>query len=136
MLSKIYLQDEITVRSTDKERTKMTAQLAMAAVYPPEVDQQWDDGLGKLWQPVPYTAVPLAEDYVRFFFFIFSIFSIRIFSVKTLSFLLSSHLKREISNNYFFLIRRNAMLHSICETRVSQVICIRDECGFDSDLGE
>lgn len=49
----------------------MTAQLAMAAVYPPEVDQQWDDGLGKLWQPVPYTAVPLAEDYVRFFFLYF-----------------------------------------------------------------
>ena len=56
----------------------MTAQLTMAAVYPPEVDQQWGEGLGKLWQPVPYTAVPLTEDYVRFFniFFIFTLVSI------------------------------------------------------------
>ncbi|CAG5017003.1 unnamed protein product [Parnassius apollo] len=67
MLSNIYLQDEISVRSTDKERTKMTAQVAMAAVYPPEVPQQWDEGLGKVWQPVPYTAVPLREDYLRYY---------------------------------------------------------------------
>lgn len=67
LLSKIYLQDEIALRSTDKERTKMTAQIAMAAVYPPEVPQQWDEGLGKVWQPVPYTAVPLTEDYVSIF---------------------------------------------------------------------
>ncbi|CAK1588921.1 unnamed protein product [Parnassius mnemosyne] len=67
LLSNIYLQDEISLRSTDKERTKMTAQVAIAAVYPPELDQQWDEGLGKVWQPVPYTAVPLQEDYLRFF---------------------------------------------------------------------
>uniref|UniRef100_S4NSI3 acid phosphatase n=1 Tax=Pararge aegeria TaxID=116150 RepID=S4NSI3_9NEOP len=67
LLSNIYLQDEIALRSTDKERTKMTAQMAMAAVYPPEVEQQWDEGLGKIWQPVPYTAVPLSEDYLRYY---------------------------------------------------------------------
>ncbi|XP_050355643.1 venom acid phosphatase Acph-1-like [Nymphalis io] len=67
LLSGLYLQDEIALRSTDKERTKMTAQMAMAALYPPEVDQQWDEGLGKIWQPVPYTAVPLSEDYLRYY---------------------------------------------------------------------
>ncbi|XP_045521262.1 venom acid phosphatase Acph-1-like [Pieris brassicae] len=67
LLSNIYLQDEIMLRSTDKERTKMTAQMAMAAVYPPDSEQQWDDGLGKVWQPVPYTAVPLKEDYLRYY---------------------------------------------------------------------
>ncbi|CAH2055623.1 unnamed protein product, partial [Iphiclides podalirius] len=67
MLSNIYFQDEISVRSTDKERTKMTALVAMAAAYPPEVEQQWDEGLGKVWQPVPYTAVPLREDYLRYY---------------------------------------------------------------------
>ncbi|CAG5016988.1 unnamed protein product [Parnassius apollo] len=67
MLSNIYLQDEISLRSTDKERTKMTAEVAMAAVYPPEKPQQWDEGLGKVWQPVPYTAVPLREDYLRYY---------------------------------------------------------------------
>ncbi|CAK1542467.1 unnamed protein product [Leptosia nina] len=67
LLSRLYLKDELMLRSTDKERTKMTAQLAMAALYPPEEDQQWDDGLGKVWQPVPYTAVPLKEDYLRYY---------------------------------------------------------------------
>lgn len=44
----------------------MTVQLAMAAAYPPEIEQQWGEGLGTVWQPVPYTAVPLQEDYVSF----------------------------------------------------------------------
>lgn len=67
LISNLYLRDEIAIRSTDKERTKMTIQVAMAAAYPPEPEQQWDDGLGKVWQPVPYTAVPLSEDYLRYY---------------------------------------------------------------------
>nr|QZP43468.1 histidine acid phosphatase Acph-1-like protein [Pseudoips prasinana] len=67
LISNLYLRDEIAIRSTDKERTKMTIQVAMAAVYPPEPEQQWDEGLGKLWQPVPYSAVPLSEDYLRYY---------------------------------------------------------------------
>ncbi|CAH2088368.1 unnamed protein product [Euphydryas editha] len=67
LLSDLYLQDEIALRSTDKERTKMTAQVAMSALYPPVVEQQWDESLGKVWQPVPYTAVPLSEDYLRYY---------------------------------------------------------------------
>lgn len=43
----------------------------MAAVYPPEPEQQWDENLGKVWQPVPYTAVPLTEDYVSIVHFDF-----------------------------------------------------------------
>ncbi|KAJ8728563.1 hypothetical protein PYW07_006259 [Mythimna separata] len=67
LISNLYLRDEIAIRSTDKERTKMTIQVAMAAAYPPEPEQQWDEGLGKVWQPVPYTAVPLSEDYLRYY---------------------------------------------------------------------
>nr|QTY40898.1 venom polypeptide precursor [Doratifera vulnerans] len=67
LLSKLYHHDDIYVRSTDKERTKMTAQIVMSAVYPPQAEQQWNDDLGKLWQPVPYTAVPLSEDYLRYY---------------------------------------------------------------------
>ncbi|CAG9782459.1 unnamed protein product [Diatraea saccharalis] len=67
LVSNLYLQDEIAIRSTDKDRTKMTALVAMAALYPPEVEQQWDEGLGKVWQPVPYIAVPLSEDYLRYY---------------------------------------------------------------------
>lgn len=64
LISNLYIHDEILVRSTDKDRTKMTAQVAMAAVYPPELEQQWDGAVGRIWQPVPYSAVPLKEDYV------------------------------------------------------------------------
>ncbi|CAG5017008.1 unnamed protein product [Parnassius apollo] len=67
LLSNIYHQNEISVRSTGKERTKMTAGVALAAVYPPEVAQQWDEVLGKVWQPVPYSALPLSEDYLLYF---------------------------------------------------------------------
>uniref|UniRef100_A0A1E1WMB7 acid phosphatase n=1 Tax=Pectinophora gossypiella TaxID=13191 RepID=A0A1E1WMB7_PECGO len=67
LISNLYLQDDIAIRSTDKERTKMTALVAMAAVYPPEVEQQWDEGVGKVWQPVPYSAKPLAEDFLRYY---------------------------------------------------------------------
>lgn len=65
LISSLYIHDEILVRSTDKDRTKMMSLVAMAAVYPPELEQQWDEGIGKIWQPVPYTAAPLKEDYVR-----------------------------------------------------------------------
>lgn len=67
LISDIYYQNEISLRSTDKERTKMTIQVAMAAVYPPKAEQQWDDGVGKVWQPVPYSSVPLSEDYLRYY---------------------------------------------------------------------
>lgn len=64
LISNLYLGHEIAIRSTDKERTKMTIQVAMAAAYPPEPEQQWDEAVGKIWQPVPYTSAPLKEDYV------------------------------------------------------------------------
>lgn len=64
LISNLYQKNEIAIRTTEKDRTKMTIQVAMAAVYPPEVEQQWDAGLGKVWQPVPYDVVPLKEDYV------------------------------------------------------------------------
>ncbi|XP_052749812.1 venom acid phosphatase Acph-1-like [Galleria mellonella] len=67
LVSNLYLPDEISIRSTDKDRTKMTIQVAMAAAYPPETEQQWDEGVGKVWQPVPYHALPLSEDFLRYY---------------------------------------------------------------------
>ncbi|CAB3242535.1 unnamed protein product [Arctia plantaginis] len=67
LISNLYLNNEIAIRSTEKDRTKMTILVAMAAVYPPVVEQQWDAGLGKVWQPVPYDSVPLKEDYLRYY---------------------------------------------------------------------
>lgn len=66
LLSDLYLDDEIAIRSTDLPRTKMTILTALAALYPPVPEQQWDSEMGQIWQPVPYTAVPSPDDYLRF----------------------------------------------------------------------
>lgn len=67
LISKEYRYDELSLRTTAKDRTQMTAQIAMAALYSPEPVQQWDGGLGRIWQPIPYTTVPLSEDYLRYY---------------------------------------------------------------------
>lgn len=64
-LSRLYLPDEIVIRTTDYDRTKMTALTAMAGLYPPEPEQRWNPTLN--WQPVPYNTPPRDEDDVRTF---------------------------------------------------------------------
>ncbi|KAI8427623.1 hypothetical protein MSG28_002109 [Choristoneura fumiferana] len=59
-LSKLYLPDEIKIRTTDYDRTKMTALAALAAIYPPPPAQRWNPNLD--WQPVPYDTLPYAVD--------------------------------------------------------------------------
>lgn len=61
LISNLYLPDEITVRTTDYARTKMTALTALAAMYPPPPAQQWNPMLD--WQPIPYdTLAPDVDD--------------------------------------------------------------------------
>ncbi|KAL0879719.1 hypothetical protein ABMA27_003432 [Loxostege sticticalis] len=67
--------DELSLSNEQEKLRNLTAieglegltNVAMAALYPPEAEQQWDEGVGKVWQPVPYTAVPLSEDYLRYY---------------------------------------------------------------------
>ncbi|KAI5633728.1 histidine phosphatase superfamily (branch 2) domain-containing protein [Phthorimaea operculella] len=56
-----YNDSEIYIRSTDYTRTKMTVLTALAAVFPP-VGENWSEDVN--WTPVPYTTVPLEDDYV------------------------------------------------------------------------
>lgn len=49
------------MRSTDVDRTLMSAQANLAGLYPPTDDQKWDI---KDWMPIPVHTVPQSEDYV------------------------------------------------------------------------
>ncbi|KAI5639691.1 histidine phosphatase superfamily (branch 2) domain-containing protein [Phthorimaea operculella] len=56
-----YNDSEIFIRSTDYTRCKMTVLTALAAIFPP-VGETWSKDVN--WVPVPYTTVPLENDYV------------------------------------------------------------------------
>ncbi|XP_018323599.1 prostatic acid phosphatase [Agrilus planipennis] len=57
-----YSEKDIYVRSTDVDRTLMSAEANLAGLYPPSGDQVWDQGLQ--WQPIPVHTIPEKEDYV------------------------------------------------------------------------
>ncbi|KAK5639135.1 hypothetical protein RI129_011627 [Pyrocoelia pectoralis] len=59
-LSQHYNEDEVYVRSSDIVRCKMSAQLALAGLFPPIGYQIWNPNL--LWQPIPVSYVPYFED--------------------------------------------------------------------------
>lgn len=50
-LGDTYTEDKLYVRSTDVSRTKMSAQLVLAGLMPPNSEQTWNPELG--WQPIP-----------------------------------------------------------------------------------
>ncbi|RZC35301.1 venom acid phosphatase Acph-1, partial [Asbolus verrucosus] len=57
-LGEDYTEDKVDVRSTDVTRTKMSAQLVLAGLFPPSKIQRWNEEL--MWQPIPvsYKADP------------------------------------------------------------------------------
>jgi len=60
ILSDQYDENAIYVRSSDVDRTLMSAMSNLAGLYPPKKDQIWNPDL--LWQPIPVHTVPLDED--------------------------------------------------------------------------
>lgn len=62
ILSKTYTNSEIYVRSTDVDRTLMSAESNLAGLYPPTGKDVWDPAIQ--WQPIPVHTVPETMDEV------------------------------------------------------------------------
>lgn len=61
-LDDTYSPNKVKFRSTDVDRTKMSAQLVAAALYKPVSAQRWNRNLD--WQPIPIHSEPLNDDRV------------------------------------------------------------------------
>ncbi|XP_023932984.1 prostatic acid phosphatase isoform X1 [Lingula anatina] len=59
-LDKSYIRTEVSVRSTDTDRTVMSAQTNLACLFPLSGQQQWHETLP--WQPVP-VHIPLLQTF-------------------------------------------------------------------------
>ncbi|XP_023331571.1 prostatic acid phosphatase [Eurytemora carolleeae] len=59
-LGDVYDENEIYVRSTDVDRTLMSAEANLAGLYPPTSNQRWNKDLA--WEPIPVHTVPQSED--------------------------------------------------------------------------
>lgn len=55
-----YTEDKVYVRSTDVTRTKMSAELVLAGLFPPSEIQTWNKNLN--WQPIPVSYKSDAEE--------------------------------------------------------------------------
>lgn len=54
--------NEVYVRSSDVDRTIMSAMANLAGLFPPTGDQVWNKNLP--WQPIPVHVVPYESDYI------------------------------------------------------------------------
>jgi lysosomal acid phosphatase len=61
-LSAHYSEKDFYIRSTDTDRTLMSAEANLAGLYPPKTDQVWDPAIP--WQPIPIHTTPELEDNV------------------------------------------------------------------------
>ncbi|KAF0302596.1 Lysosomal acid phosphatase [Amphibalanus amphitrite] len=60
-LSPLYHTNHTQVESSDVDRTLMSAQVNLAALYPPQGRDKWNPDLA--WQPIPVHTRPSTDDY-------------------------------------------------------------------------
>lgn len=58
----MYTDELIKARSTDVYRTRMTAQVILAGLFPPVDTQRWNDKLD--WIPIPVFVTPAEHEEV------------------------------------------------------------------------
>ncbi|XP_004625075.1 prostatic acid phosphatase [Octodon degus] len=59
-LNESYKHEQVYIRSTDVDRTLMSAMVNLAALFPPLGTSMWNPKL--LWQPIPVHTVAVSED--------------------------------------------------------------------------
>ena len=57
-----YSLETVDARSTDYARTKVSLQLVLASLFPPENEFVWNENLK--WQPVAFNYWPIKNDHV------------------------------------------------------------------------
>jgi len=65
LLPKNYSVDDIRIRSTDVDRTLMSAYSNLAGLYEPNPANNWSPNID--WQPIPVHTIPEKYDSVRHF---------------------------------------------------------------------
>ncbi|KAM8980663.1 prostatic acid phosphatase [Sarcophilus harrisii] len=65
LLNSTYHPNKVYIRSTDIDRTLMSAMTNLAALFPPEGSSIWNPQI--LWQPIPVHTVPLSQDQLLYF---------------------------------------------------------------------
>ncbi|XP_040208966.1 prostatic acid phosphatase-like [Rana temporaria] len=63
-LNETYNRHEVFVRSTDMDRTLMSAQANLAGLFPPTGRQVWNASIA--WQPIPVHTIPVSQDNMLF----------------------------------------------------------------------
>ncbi|XP_076278118.1 venom acid phosphatase Acph-1 isoform X2 [Lasioglossum baleicum] len=61
-LGDVYHPSDVYAQSTDIDRTKMSLQLVLAALYPPNANQTWNSRLS--WMPIPIQYIPERVDHL------------------------------------------------------------------------
>lgn len=57
-----YSPEKISILSSDYDRTIASAMIVLAALFPPNEDQIWNENL--LWQAIPVHSIPRKWDYL------------------------------------------------------------------------
>lgn len=60
LLGDVYTEDIMEVRATGVTRTRISALLVLAGLWPPKGDQVWNDELP--WLPIPVDYKPMEDD--------------------------------------------------------------------------
>lgn len=68
-LNSSYYFENAWLQSSETDRCLMSAQCAVAGVYPPAADEIWNSAFP--WQPLPIHTMPADEDYVSLGMFFF-----------------------------------------------------------------